>query len=57
MIGVGLALMLAIGSEILQGLTGYRSMELFDGVADMVGAMVSLWLVKWADKMGYLKNG
>lgn len=56
-IGVGLALFLAISSEILQGLTGYRSMEFFDGVADMVGAILALWTVKWADKMGYLKNG
>lgn len=55
-IGIILALFLAISSEILQGLTGYRSMEFFDGVADMVGAILALWTVKWADKMGYLKK-
>lgn len=54
--GIILALVLAIGSELLQGLTGYRSMEFFDGVADMVGAVVALWLVRWADKRGYLKT-
>lgn len=56
-IGMALALFLAIGSEILQGLTGYRSMEFFDGVADMVGAVGALWLVQWANKMRYLKKG
>lgn len=55
-IGVGLALILAIGSELLQGLTGYRSMEFFDGVADMMGAVGALWLVRWADNRGYLKT-
>lgn len=55
-IGIILALVLAIGSELLQGLTGYRSMELFDGVADMMGAVVALWLVRWADNRGYLKK-
>lgn len=55
-IGVMAAFALAIGTEILQGMTGYRSMELWDGVADMVGAGVALWLVRWADKCGYLKE-
>lgn len=55
-IGILFAFILAIGTEMLQGMTGYRSMELWDGVADMVGAGVALWLVKWADKCGYLKE-
>ncbi|MDO4251337.1 MAG: hypothetical protein Q4C68_07485 [Moraxella sp.] len=55
-IGGGLALMLAVGSEALQGLTGYRSVEFLDGVADMVGAVGALWLVQWADEVGYLKK-
>lgn len=55
-IGILFALFLAVGTEILQGMTGYRSQEFWDGVADMVGAGVALGLVKWADKCGYLKE-
>lgn len=54
-VGVVLAIMLAVGSKLLQGLTGYRSMEIWDGVADVLGAMVALSLIKWADKNRYLR--
>ncbi len=29
--------------ELLQGLTGYRSMELLDALADLVGLLVAAW--------------
>lgn len=43
------AVLFAFGTELGQRyLTNTRSMEFWDGMADMVGAIVALGLVRWA---------
>ncbi len=51
------ALILAISTEVAQGyLTATRTMDFWDGVADMVGATVAVLLLDWASQKGYLKH-
>lgn len=46
-------LVYGIAIELLQGLSGYRSMEVWDGVADLAGLLIGrIWVLKKSQSHG-----